>query len=260
LRRLIILAALIITLVAVYQLSVIAQDWHYVVPAEDGAVLYATTFDGTMPDWEQDERGDFSHQVVAGAMQIVANADDVGPYSAITPYFDAFNMQVEAEIVSGDFSGGNNNAFGVIFRLFDRSNYYLFLISGDGFYRVQRVTEGRLTELSTWNPSDAIDIGPGAKNTLRVTGLDDTFTFFINGEPVELCIPNAPDGISTINPLTGACIDGQWTTELIDDTHPYGRLGVVVDADEADRIQDETITVTFDNVIVTGLSDVSTTD
>lgn len=255
-RRIIIFLTLALALLGMVHLNQMAGSWHYVVPAEDGELLYATSFDGAMDDWLQDERGSFSHVVDDGVLRIVANVGGVGPYSTLRPHFSRFDFSVQAQIIEGDFAGGNNNAFGVIFRRASPRDYYAFLISGDGYYRILREVNGVSREISTWHPSDAIEQEAGAVNHLRVVGVADRFAFYVNDTRLSLCIPDDPDGASTINSFTGECVAGTWQETLTDTHHPSGQLGVVVSADAAGRPPTgQPVIVEFDNAIIRGASD-----
>lgn len=243
-RRLLILLTLILMLAATFQLSRLAQDWHYVVPAEPGELLYATGFDGGADDWEQTIRRDKSQEVLNGRMRLTVETAQNGVFSAAGPYFSDFDVTVDATTLDGPL----DNGFGVIFRQLNDGTYYIFLISADGFYRVKRLDNNVSKVLHNWHTSSLINTGVGATNQLRVIGIGDRFRFFINGEPVELCIPDNPDDTST--PLAdGTCQDGQWRETLVDDTIPYGHIGVTV---EVDRGQPPGVVVGFDRFIVRG--------
>lgn len=231
---------------AIYQLNQLATDWHYVVPADPGELLYAASFDDDTEDWELYPGNLVSIQVVDDALRIAINKDDETQSPTTSHYFGDFDITVQTRPVEGDFSGANNNAYGLIFRERDENNFYLFLISGDGWYRIQRSQNGFEKDMSGWAPSDTINQGTNVVNTLRVIGYQDQFQFFVNGERLELCIPDDPDGEST--PLsTGECRGGSWQDTLVDDAIEFGRLGVMVDSDKG-----WPIVVDFDNVIVYG--------
>ncbi|GAB4525198.1 MAG: hypothetical protein OHK0046_40750 [Anaerolineae bacterium] len=242
-RRILIFVTLILILVAVYRLSLLASGWHYVVPAPPGELLYLSTFDPDTTDWEQDEGFLFS-RVADGLMLVGVDEIGEGIYSAASPYFRNFDFSVEVNALEGPL----DNGFGVVFRQRDRQNYYTFFISSDGFYRVERVTPGATKVLSEWHTTPLVNQGLEARNTLRVIGYEDRFQFFINGEQVELCIPDSVDGVST--PLaTGECLSGTWQTTLVDDSIRFGRLGVAAAVSLA---QEPGVRVGFDNVIVLG--------
>jgi len=240
LRRFLIFVILVLLLITTYQLSRMAQDWHYIVSGEPGELLYATSFDSG-DDWELYE-GLASAQVIDGRMQINIDNNDLGIYSAVSPYFADFDLQLQAQALDGP----ENNAYGAIFRQRDRENYYTFYISSDGFYRVSRVYDGQTKVLSNWHFSPIINIGINALNDVRVIGHNDKFQFLINQTPVELCIPDDPNGEST--PLgTGECLGGAWQAILTDDSISFGRVGVAVEI-----VPDAAGSpiVAFDNVLV----------
>jgi hypothetical protein len=107
------------------------------------------------------------------------------------------------------------------------SNYYMFLMSSDGYYSVWRGTEARSERVSAWIPTDAIVQGLDADNQIRVVAVDDAFRFYINDTPLELCIPDSPDAVSTY--AYGTCVDGQMQLVLRDDSTADGQIGMAVD-------------------------------
>lgn len=245
-RRLIIFPTLVLILLAVFQLNRMSGGWHYVIPAEPGELLYVAAFAGTSGDWEQD-RGQLSSQVEGGVMRLGVESAGEGIYSAASPYFDDFDITVDTRVIDGVFDGQNNNAYGVIFRQLDRQNYYVFLVSSDGSYRLKRVLGNSSTFLSDWVFTDAINTEIGTTNTIRVVGHGDNFQFFINDELMALCIPDEAGAQSTM--FGGECIEGTMQVTLTDDSISYGRLGVAV---EMDRGQTVDVFVEFDNVLVYG--------
>jgi hypothetical protein len=75
-------------------------------------------------------------------------------------------------------------------------------------------------------------------------GQGDTFRFFINNEPVALCIPDDPAGIST---YVNECIDGQMQPVLVDNSIPNGQIGVI-----ARTFGEPGVIVAYDDVLVFG--------
>jgi hypothetical protein len=96
-------------------------------------------------------------------------------------------MEVEATQVSGP----NDNAYGVIFRHFNLSSFYLFMISGDGYYQFNRMLNGTwLLEPHQgwlpilWKKSNAIHTG-NATNRIKVSCNGDKFAFYVNDIKVD---------------------------------------------------------------------------
>ncbi len=241
LRKLIVLAALAAILIVLNRLSPLVADWHYVVPATPGEVLYAAAFDAAPEDWEL-YSGRLSAQAADGALRITVDEVDKSPYSASTLYFDDFDLRVQSKAVAGPL----DNGFGVVFRVQDQNNYYLFLISSDGYYQVRRRVDGEEKLLSDWIPSSLVNQGLDVSNEIRVVAQGDTFHFYINGERVELCIPDDLDAIST---YADSCIDGQMQLELLDNSVAEGRLGVIA---VTPQFGEPGVEVDFDNVLVLG--------
>lgn len=236
----ILIPALILT--GVIWLSGVARDLHYVTSAQPGEVMFAAAFDGLEDDWQEYDDGQLAASIADGTLRLTVNAFQRLPYSLARPYFADFDLRVTATAVDGPL----NNGFGVIFRVQDSNNYYQFLTSSDGYYQVQRSVDGVVKVLSIWIPSDIVNQGFDVANDLRVVARGDLFNFYINGQPVALCIPDDPTAESTYNDLTGECLGGQMLETLTDASIPSGQIGVV-----AQSFDEAGVVVDFDNVVVT---------
>lgn len=251
-RRLAVLLVLVIVLLALIGLNRAAANWHYILPAEPGKVLYTATFDSFLDDWDQYE-GRVESQIIDGTLRIESETDNSGPFSFAKPYFDDFDLRVQGKAADGD----PTNGYGVIFRFQGSGNrskeddsYYVFLVSSDGYYKVDRVINGDSKEISLWIPSPAVHQGIGAVNSLRVIARGDEFQFFVNDQQVELCIPENPEGSSTLDGA-GNCMGNMMAT-WVDDTIPNGQVGVVVKTLDVPNFA-----VEFDNVLIVGPQPVS---
>lgn len=237
LLTIIVLALLLAGLIAV---NGQAANWHYVVNGQPGELLYAAAFDGFQDEWEQ-----YAEERIAefgdGALRLTNNTVNNGSYSVTRPRFADFDLTVDARPTAGPL----DNGYGVVFRLQDRTHYYTFMVSSDGFYQVQRVVGDDVTELSTWIESPFVNAGIDVVNRLRVVARGDQFEFYINGERVQVCIPNNPAAQSTY--FMETCIDGQMLDTLTDATISAGQLGVVVQT-----FAEPGVSVEFDNVVVLG--------
>lgn len=237
LRNVLVLLVLAAILIVLNQLSRSLADWHYVVTGEPGDVLYATGFDDRPDDWET-YAGRLSAQVVDSALRIDVGASQSLPFSANHFYFGDFDLTVQARPVAGPL----DNGYGVIFRAQDANNYYVFLISSDGYYQVRRALDGEPKVLSDWIPSPLIVQGLDVVNEVRVVAQGETFQFAINGQTVEVCIPDDPDAVST---YADQCIQGQMQPQLVDAAIAAGQLGVIAQA-----LDEPGVAVEFDQVIV----------
>ena len=284
-RRVAILLVLVIVLIVANAFYSPAVSWRGVLSGEAGELLYAAAFDGFTDEWQEYE-GRTSAAITDGKLVMSAEgAFDQVVYSATKPYFADLDVSANATWVRGN----ENNAFGIVYRLQEPTNdcrlplqvlcdvsainnqlegwtnflfgadeqttgYAMFLISSDGYYSVWRGTADGTQKISTWiQRTDLINGDEGAVNRLRVIGQDGAYRYFINGTQVELCIPNADDGISTY--FSGECIDGSMQAVFRDDTFETGQVALVIDTVNSS----ETFTIEFDDFIVTQPDSVNST-
>lgn len=95
---------------------------------------------------------------------------------------------VVIDVQAQQVSGPNDNAYGVICRYQDEENFYVFLISGDGYYAIGRYESGServtyLTEGGQFVESAAINQG-AALNQLQVRCAGNELSLAVNGEPL----------------------------------------------------------------------------
>jgi hypothetical protein len=82
------------------------------------------------------------------------------------------------EIEATPKAGPNDNVYGVMVRWVNWSNYYNFLISGDGYYEMAKLKNNSWSTAG-WNKSSAIKTGK-ATNLIRVVCNGDRFSFYVN--------------------------------------------------------------------------------
>jgi hypothetical protein len=243
-----------VILAALFVINRSASSWqHYIVSADPGTLIYAATFDvgngdDFNGDWSQYE-GRLSAQIDGEQMRITVGDFESGAYSVAAPHFGDFDLRAQGQTLDGPI----DNGYGVVFRLQNKDNnsvdddsYYVFLISADGWYRVGRVIDGDEKILSDWNRSPFVKQDLNTFNELRVVARGNQFWFYINDEPVQVCIPNDPDGQSTFDPRTGECL-GTMVDALTDDAIPNGQIGVTAQSTASGG---EGVVVGFDNVLV----------
>jgi hypothetical protein len=109
-------------------------------------------------------------------------------------------------------SGPNNNAYGVLCRYQNENNFYIFLISGDGYYAIGKYETGKdqityLTENEEYIFSDLINQGV-ATNLIRVSCIGNELSLSVNGLPLVTVTDNSFAGgdvglgVSTLEPGT----------------------------------------------------------
>ncbi len=109
-------------------------------------------------------------------------------------------------------SGPNNNAYGVLCRYQDENNFYIFLISGDGYYAIGKYQTGEqqityLTPNLDYVFSELINQGV-ATNLLRVSCIGNELSLSVNGLPLITVQDDSFSGgdvglgVSTLEPGT----------------------------------------------------------
>ncbi len=236
------------------------SDERVIITGDSGALIYAASFDGDAAldgEWEQYE-GRQSASITDGALRISVGLAQDGNYSLSDYSFRNFDVRVSARAVAGPL----DNGYGVIFRLLDRDNYFLFMVSSDGFYSVQRILDGQLREISTWIPTTnsvpelnglTVNAGLEAVNDMRVIARGDTFEFYVNGVQAALCIPNDPTALSTYYEFFATpqerCTDGSIVYTLTDDSIPFGQVGVAAQSFNLPATE-RAVIVDFEDIVV----------
>jgi hypothetical protein len=220
LRRFFVLFVLISLFVGLIWLRGVVLRWHYVVVGEPGDLLYAATFDDFTDEWEQ-YRGILESQISEGTLTLSTEEVNRSFYSLADSHFADFDLMIDARMTGGDAFNG----YGVVFRLQDPDNYYQFLVSGDGYYALFRKVEGSQTTLHEWKESSAIEQGFDAHNRLRVIASGDKFRFYINDQPVDLCVPDFANGQTQSTYNAGGVCMGLTVDTLVDGSISSGQLG-----------------------------------
>lgn len=148
-------------------------------------VLFADDFSGEQDcGWASYDRGGGSATIDNSAMQITVSQPGRLWWSNPGRSFDDVIITTEARQVDGP----NDNAYGLICRYQDEENFYLFVVSGDGYYAIGKYQSGSetityLTPDAQFQPSDAIN-GGVASNELRVSCIGSELSLQVNGIPL----------------------------------------------------------------------------
>lgn len=254
----------------------VLTDWLYEVPVSDpqpGELLYATTFEALNDEWDIYTGRDAAEIMAASGL----GAGDVGrantpiagetlvvTYSAIETNKVAWSVldrkyrDMDLRVTVQRISGPLDNQFGVIFRYRDAENFYIFRVSSDGYYSLIKVQDGISETISEWGLSDSIhqDVEEQAEtsslfhavNTIRVVTRDDRFRFFVNGQPMPLCLKGDNENSMW---ETGVCTTSELTYVYQDDDFWQGRVAL---AAGSSNDLSSPVVIAFDDVLITGPS------
>lgn len=183
-------------------------------------ILFFDDFNGEQDcGWASYNRGGGVAAIENASMQITVNQPGQLWWTNPVRNFDDVVIRAEARQVAGP----NDNAYGLICRYQNEENFYVFLISGDGYYSIGKYQSGSegvtyLTEGGQFQLSEAINQGV-ASNELRASCVGNQLSLEVNGVPL---------------------------VSVTDPTFVTGDIGVA-----AATLQSEAAVVEFDNVQVT---------
>jgi hypothetical protein len=214
-------------------------------------LLYATTFDEFANFWEQFP-GQDSAEVKDGALHIRVNSPNGGAYSHLKTLFSDFDLRVNTTWTEMNSDYGE---IAVLYSLQDPDNFYAFRIRGDGAYRVEIHEKGQIEAFSEWQISPYITTGVNATNLLRVITRAGHFEFYANGQLLNLCLKGDDKKSTWTGPRTGNCLSNERRTsrEIVDTTFEFGQIALAAFTDTPG------LHVTFDNVLISGPSDLRAT-
>jgi hypothetical protein len=159
-------------------------------PAQD-QVLLDDNFDSNANQWTEgsfdDEYGKTTF-VINGkyVWDIVAKKGvNQKSWAETAPMVKDFISSVDATHVSG----AENASYGILFKIKDTNNLYYFAISDLGYYYAGSLTDGKWTTLIDWTETTLIHVN--ASNALKVIGIGDEITFYINDTVVDRIQDNA---------------------------------------------------------------------
>jgi hypothetical protein len=144
---------------------------------QPGDVLMSDTFDNEANNWKDLAGTKARVQINNGEMSFLVRDRSVFYFTNPAGRFTDVDVTVEATLAEGT---GQNSMFGGQCRKRDDSNYYLFAVTGNGYYAVVKYVKGEWQALVDWTRTSAIKTGK-ATNTLRYICEGQGLQFWING-------------------------------------------------------------------------------
>lgn len=188
---------------------------------DSSSAIFEDDFSGEQNcGWLEYNRGGTVAAIEEGALKISTSSPGEVWWTNPGRAFD----DVVINVTTRQINGPDDNAYGVICRYQDEENFYLFLISGDGYYSIGKYQSGEdrvtyLTEDGQFAQSDQINQG-AATNLMEVSCVGNELSLAVNGYPL----------------LT-----------ITDSEFGAGDIGLAVSA-----LQQGTVEVDFDDLQVTG--------
>lgn len=180
-----------------------------VAACDGGGALFADDFGGEQNcGWALYNRGGAVVVIENGVLRFSTSQPGQVWWTNPGRNFDDVVINVQARQVSGP----NNNAYGAICRYQNEQNFYIFLISGDGYYAIGKYSSDRptityLTERSEYQFSDIINQGL-ATNQIQASCIGNELSLAVNGIPLisvtdpTFVIGDVGLAVSTLEPGT----------------------------------------------------------
>lgn len=155
-------------------------------PCDAGGTLFTDEFEGeTDCGWAQYSRNGASSSISEGVLTLTASQPGQIWWTNPGRSFDDVIISAEVEHVGGP----QDNAYGLICRYQSSENFYVFLISSDGYYAIGKYQSGNeqveyLTGEGEYLEAEAINQGQG-RNSLRASCIGNELTLTVNGELLE---------------------------------------------------------------------------
>ena len=152
---------------------------------DTNGALFADDFEGEQDcGWIQYNRGGAVANIENGVMRISTSSPGEIWWTNPVRTFDDAIIDVNAT----QLGGSSDNAYGLICRYQDEENFYLFLISGDGYYVIGKYHSGEdrvtyLTEDGQYIASDVINQDQ-AMNNIQASCIGNELSLSVNGVPL----------------------------------------------------------------------------
>lgn len=141
---------------------------------------------GNADNWIDDESGVWSVNDKVYRM----NGDGSGALraSCYNAPFDNFAYRIDVRRTQGNLDASQ----GMIFRLANNGDFYVFALAGSGYYSAYKFDSRSGIEMIPWTSSDVIKQGTKAWNTLKVVCNGPTIDFYVNGTLLKTVKDTAP--------------------------------------------------------------------
>jgi hypothetical protein len=159
--------------------QVAARGGFSVVGEPAAEVLFEDDFSDPASGWEVGQYDTGSVGYADGYYYVISSVEKKVMWGVANRSFGDVVVEVDATQFSAPTN--NNNSYGVQCGVQSNDDAYHLLISGDGFYSIQKLSGGSFTRLVEWTRSDAINQG-NATNQIRAVCDGSRLALYCNGE------------------------------------------------------------------------------
>lgn len=147
--------------------------------AEPGEVLLVDDFSDQLSGWGVWNREGGTVSYDQEGLRIIVNETQFDYWSVAGRTFDDVVVEVDATKIAGP----DDNDFGMICRYIDKSNFYLLVISSDGYYGIAKVRMGQYSMIGADQLQYSSAIARGnSQNHLRADCTGSILRLYANGQ------------------------------------------------------------------------------
>ena len=167
----------LLLVVTILGLSVLACSLGNQAEPVSNQVLFQDDFSDTSSGWDRVNLPEGITDYSDGVYRIFVNTENTDYWANPGLSFEDTIVEVEATKVGGP----DDNDFGLICRHQNTENFYIFLISSDGFFGILRVMDGEqeLLGMDEMEYSEMINTG-NVMNIIRADCIGSSLTLYVN--------------------------------------------------------------------------------
>lgn len=173
-KRLLLIVGVLVLVTLACSITEIVGGGDDTTTTQGDNIILTDDFSSSSSGWEVGEYdiGDVGYE--NGYYFVTSNSNQPMWGASMRNYQD-----VVIEVDVSQYSGPDNNGFGVVCRLQEEGDGYYFAISGDGYYSISINTDD-FYDLVTWESSGAINLGTSTNNMV-VSCIGSRLTLEVNG-------------------------------------------------------------------------------
>jgi len=150
---------------------------------QSGQALYHDDFSDPTDGWPEASDAVGSLGYSQGAYRVVVNSAGYDLWAVSRQTY----RDVQVEVDTARLAGTSDNRFGLICRYQDAENFYVFIISSDGYYATAIIQNGTSSllgqEMMAYNAAIIHGDGP---NHIRFDCIGNALTGYVNGQQVAV--------------------------------------------------------------------------
>lgn len=146
-----------------------------------GQPAVSETFERENDKWKLGSDDDVVRELRDGALYMNVITENFIGWTAYEGTFKDFYLEVDATHLAGPV----DNIMGVLFRMQDSDNFYMAMLSSDGYAALGKWTIDGVEWLHEWEQTNVVARGEAVENQIGLLAAGSDIVFFVNDEEVS---------------------------------------------------------------------------